>query len=315
MTTNDTLDPHRPTDAFRDYLEDEVIHEFRRRRTFRRLRAAAIVIVSIGIGASATLASAQVRQSSARDSLLSAAQADAMLAGMRLNLAKAQLAEEQKQVKAGTRPAGVLPSEGTVAELEAALAKISLDMAEIRATSRSPRDELNAPLVNGRDFVKERLQIQLMIAQRRLDAAQQKFDEASRRARVGAGSELESADYESGVRRRYGELAVLAEQLNARTEFLEKGTDIRQLTLRIEKTEVQQALQAGQLELRNAQSRYDLAAQRQKAGAATDLEVLEAQLNLRIQQLELQKLMKRLESLKSSGNGEGDQLAGGPAAR
>ena len=31
MTTNETIDMHRPTDAFRDYLEDEVIHEFRRR--------------------------------------------------------------------------------------------------------------------------------------------------------------------------------------------------------------------------------------------------------------------------------------------
>jgi hypothetical protein len=315
MTGNDTLDMHRPADTFRDYLEEEVIHEYRRRRTFRRLRAAAVVIVSVGIGASATLASAQVRQSSAKDSLLSAAQADAMLADLRLNLARAQLAEEQKQVKAGARQAGDLPSEGMVRELEAGMAKLSLDIAEIQATSRSPRDELNAPLVNGRDFVKERLQIQLMVAQQRLKAAEQKFDDAARRVRVGAGSELESADYESSVHRRYGELAVLAEQLNARKEFLEKGTDIRQLTLRIERTEVQQAIQSAQLDLRNARARFDLVQQRQKAGAASDLDLLEAQVNVKTQELELQKLMKRLEYLRSSRDTEGNELAGGSSTR
>ena len=42
MTTNETLDLHRPTAEFRDYLEGEVIREYRQRRTFRRLRAAEI---------------------------------------------------------------------------------------------------------------------------------------------------------------------------------------------------------------------------------------------------------------------------------
>src|SRR4051812_8861423 len=76
MTTNDTTDMHRPTAEFRDYLEGEVTREYRRRRTFRRLRAAAVIIVSAGIGMTATLASAQVRESSAKDSLLAAARAD-----------------------------------------------------------------------------------------------------------------------------------------------------------------------------------------------------------------------------------------------
>jgi hypothetical protein len=296
--TNDTLDMHRPTADFRDYLEGEVIHEFRRRRTFRRLRAAAVIIVSAGIGMTATLASAQVRESSTKDSLLVAVQADAMLATLRLNLARTQLAEEEKQVKVGARPAGDLPSQGMAKEMEAAVATLSLNIAEIQATSQPPRDELNAPLVNGRDFVKERIEIQLMLAQQRLMAAERKFDDATRRVRVGAGSELESADYELGVLRRHAELAVLAERLNARKEYLEKKTPVADLSLRIERTEVQQAVVVAQRELGNAQARFDLVQRRQKVGAATDLELLEAQVNVKTQELELQKVMRRLEQLR-----------------
>lgn len=308
--TNDILDMHRPTADFRDYLEGEVIREFRRRKTFRRLRAAAVIIVSAGIGMTATLASAQVRESSAKDSLLAAAQADAMLATMRLNLARAQLAEEEKQVKVGARPAGNLPSEGMAREMEAAVATLALNIAEIQATSRPPRDELNAPLVNGRDFVKERIEIQLMLAQQRLMAAERKFDEASRRVRVGAATELESADYETSVVRRHAELAVLAERLNARKEYLQKKTPVAELSLRIERTEVQQAIVVAQKELGNAQARFELVQRRQRVGAATDLELLEAQVNVKTQEMELQKVMRRLEQLRGSRSGEDVGMSG-----
>ena len=298
MTTNETLDMHRPTAEFRDFLEGEVIREYRRRRTFRRLRAAAVIIASVGLGMSATLASAQVRESSAKDSLLAAAQADAALVSMRLNLARLELEEERKQVNVGARPAGRLPSEGIVKYLEASAAVVALNMAEIEKTAQSPRDELNAPLVSGRDFVKERMQIELMLAQDRLTLAEQKLEDATRRVRVGAASELESADYETSVIGRRGEMAVLAEKLKARQEFLDKGTDVRELTRRIERTEVQQTLQVAQRELANARARKDLVEQRQKVGAATKLEVLQADVNVVLQEMELQKLARRLKELK-----------------
>jgi outer membrane protein TolC len=297
MTTNETLDMHRPTAEFRDFLEGEVIREYRHRRTFRRLRAAAVILVSVGVGMSATLASAQVRESSAKDSLLAAAQADAALVSMRLNLARLELEEERKQVSVGARPAGRLPSEGMVKYLEASAAVVALNMAEIEKTAQSPRDELNAPLVSGRDFVKERMQIELMLAQDRLSLAEQKLEDATRRVRVGAATELESADYETSALGRRGEMAVLAEKLKARQEFLDKGTDVRELTRRIERTEVQQAIQVAQRELVNARARKSLVEQRQKVGAATKLEVLQAEMSVVIRDLEIHSLARRLKEL------------------
>jgi hypothetical protein len=315
MTTNETVDLHSPTPEFRDYLEGEVIREYRHRRTFRRLRAAAVIIVSVGIGMTATLASAQVRESSVKDSLLAAAQSEAMLLKLRLDLARAQVAEEQKQIRVGARPAEDVPSMVMLRELEAASARLKLNMTEIEATARSPRDELNAPLVNGRDFVRERLEVALMIVQVRLIAAEHKLADAERRVRVGAASPLESADYQSAAARLRAEVAVAAERLRAREEFLGKGTSVHELTVRIERTEVEQAIHVAQQELVNTQARLQLIEQRHKAGASTDLELLEAQVNVKIQQLDLQKLMQRLQKIRASGDAEGNELAGGSSTR
>jgi len=90
-------DMHRPTTDFREHLEWEVVSAFRRQQRLnarhhaqlsRWLRAAAIVIVSVAIGASATLASAQIRQDARRDSLIDAAAADYTLAALRLQIAR-----------------------------------------------------------------------------------------------------------------------------------------------------------------------------------------------------------------------------------
>src|SRR4051812_9489701 len=107
-------DMHRPTDEFREKLEWEVLRRHRRNtrdardarhgrdardprehpsvgaRTLRWAQAAVIVIVSGAIGVTAGIASAQIRQSSARDSLLANARAEAMLAQTRFNIAKAE---------------------------------------------------------------------------------------------------------------------------------------------------------------------------------------------------------------------------------
>ena len=57
---------------------------------------------------------------------------------------------------------------------------------EITATSQPPRDELSAPLVGGRDFVKDRIMLDLAAAQERLTTAEKVYSETERRARVGA---------------------------------------------------------------------------------------------------------------------------------
>jgi hypothetical protein len=295
------IDPemHMPTAEFRDFLESEVVREYRRNRTFRRLRAAAVIIVSAGIGMSATLASAQVRGNAQKDSVLEAANSEAMLAAMRYGLAKTQYAEEQKRVAAGADATSTLAqSELQVAEAEQQVARTILNVREIQASGLPPRDDLNAPLVKGEDFVKQRLTAQAMLADKRLRTAERNADESKRRVAVGAAEESQATAADLDVIRARGQLAVLAERLKARAEFLEKGTPMQDLARRIERVEVQQSIVAVQQSLKAAQAALTLLERRQAVGATQEVEVLRARLAVAEQQVELGRLSKRLQQLR-----------------
>jgi hypothetical protein len=297
--TNDNLDLHRPTAVYRDYLEGEVIYEFRRRRTFRRLRAAAVIIVSVGIGMSATLASAQVRGDARRDSLMDVSKSEAMFAAMRLLLAQAQLKDQQKQVSAGARPtSSLMDSELQLRLAEEEVARVILNAREIEASGLPPRDELNAPLVKGEDFVKQRIENRMMSANKKLQAAEQNQSEISRRVAVGALSDLELSDADVALLRARGDLAVLAARSEARTEFLSKHTSVDELMRRVERTEVQQAVIVAQRGLATAQKRLTLVEQRMQAGAASETDVLRARLDVGERQIDLQKAALRLKQIK-----------------
>ena len=63
-------DIHAPTPEFRDYLEADVVHRFRRDRAFARYRALAVVVSALAIGVTAGLAPSQIREGAKRYSLL-----------------------------------------------------------------------------------------------------------------------------------------------------------------------------------------------------------------------------------------------------
>jgi outer membrane protein TolC len=290
--TNEPLDMHRPTAEFRDYLEGEVIREYRRRRTVRRLRAAAVIIASVGIGMSATLASAQVRQNVQKDSLLEAAQADATLAQVRLDLARAAMAEESKAVKAGARgSSGETELAVRIAETE--LARIALNMEEIRASALPPRDDLNAPLVGGKDFVRQRLELQTNVANLRLKAAEAAQWLVARRVAVGADPDLELTVADGALRKAQADLSVEVKRLEARKSFVEKGTPIDSLTRIIDRADAQRAMIFAMQDQRLARERFTLLEKQQKVGAATELDVLRANVALKEAELAVDKAVKR----------------------
>lgn len=298
MSTHSATDMHQPSETFRDYLEGEVTRTYRRGRTLRRLRSVAVVLVSIGIGTTATLASAQVREGAQRSALLEAARADAMLASIRLTLAQATLAQEQQQVAVGARMSGSLgAAELQLKELEALMGRIALNIEEIEATSLPPRNELNAPLVNGKDFVTKRLELQLMVAQKQLESAEQMREEIARRIRVGATTELEIAEPELALARARRDFAVMAERIGARREFLGKGTSMQQLTRRLERAELMQEMDVAQRTMKLAQERVALLERRKQVGAIGELEILRAQVELKEREIEVQQLARRLKEI------------------
>ncbi|MEO8621167.1 MAG: hypothetical protein ABI625_08880 [bacterium] len=288
-------DTHRPTEAFRDFLDEEIHRAFGHHALRRRLRLAAVIMVSVAIGTTGGLASAQIREGSQRDSLLDAARADAALVSMRVDLARAQLAEQRRAVAVGAMSTET--AAGAVLQLkdvESQLARASLNIDEIKASGRAPRDELNAPLVNGHDFVKDRILAQAMAAQVRMQTAESAQTEVARRVRAGVVSELANQEAELDVARAQREILVISTRIQLRKEFLEKQTPVDQLLQQLVQAELRADLGVAQRALSVARARAATLDKRRAAGVGDELELMRAQLEMKEREVELQRLLQRL---------------------
>jgi hypothetical protein len=289
---------HRPTAEFRDYMDWEIQRAFGRDRLYRRLRLAAVIVASLTVGVTAGLAPAQVRQDSARDSLLLAADADLRLAQLRLDLARAQHDKERQMIAVGALNSAA-KTEMQVRDIQAEVARIQTDMAEIKATGQSPRNELNAPAVKGEDFVSRRVDLQLMAAEARLRAAEQEITEAGRRMNVGMITKVHELEARVDMMRARRDFAVLAEKRALRREFLEKQTPVDQLAQRLERAELQQDIGLAQTEVELAHQRLSALQKSLAAGAIGELEVMRANLELRELELGMRRMSMRLRAMQT----------------
>jgi hypothetical protein len=278
--------PHDITPEFRAHLEWQVESALRRETRFAvpvgggvpRLRAALVLIAAFAIGGIAVAASGEWQDAQQRDALLESAKSEEALVRLRVQLAEAESQEARRRFETGT--AGretVQAAERQLRAMQASLKRILLDMEEIRATSAAPRNDLQAPRVGERDFVRERLTLDLEAAQQVLVAAEQAVAEAQTRIEVGTAAptirlhaEAELAEARArmqltrallDLRRRVlaGEIkadetaAVLRRQeLTVQRERLERGVEL--LRRRVEDVRrLVESGQAPQLDLKRAE--------------------------------------------------------------
>jgi hypothetical protein len=289
---------HQPTPEFRDYLEGEITREFRRHRSFARLRFATIVLATLAAGTTAGLASAQVRQGAQRDSLLETAESDLALIGARLRMAQQILNDFEAREKVGAvgRNA-VVDATAELRQIEALAMKAKLNVDEIRASAFPPRDDLNAPLVGGRDFVNERLQFDLFLGQQRLTAAEQALAEKERQARAGTTSEFQVLEAGLRVSRERAALGVLVERRTLRKEFVDQGTAGDELNRRFRHAQVRFDVSVAQQSVKLLQQRVQALQKMRAVGSASEVDVLRAELELKERELELQMLARQLREL------------------
>ena len=296
-----------PSPDFRAQLEWEITRSFRREsrlgahrreRRQRWMRAAGVVLVCAAVGATAGIASAQVRDYSRRDSLLEAARADLMLAKIRLDLARAEFDTATKRQSIGAVDAATVTSaEAELRSMEALAARTQLNIDEIQASSVPPRDELNAPLVGGRDFVKDRIQLDLVAAQQQLNAAERAVAQVTERVRIGAVSDVSLHEAQLAMELARGTLAILAERLTLRREFIEKALSADQIAIRLESAQVREDMRIGQQSLDLAKERVKVIERQRNAGAASDLDLMRARVEERERFYGLVRLQIRLNRL------------------
>jgi outer membrane protein TolC len=293
---------HQPTAEFRDYLEHEITREFRHHRSFARLRLTAVVMGTIAAVTTAGLASAQIRQGAQRDSLLETALSDMSLLGLRLEMTKKRLEDVTARFRVGAvGPTALAEAESELRQMEAMAARTKLNVDEIRASSLPPRDDLNAPRVGDRDFVMERLKIDLFLAQQRLTAAEQALAESERQSRVGTVSDLAVVDAGLKVIKERAALGTLAERQKLRKEFIEQGTAGEQLNRRFQHAQVRFDAFVAQETVNVLRRRLDAVQKQHAVGTASELELLRAEYELKEKEYELQMLARQLRELAKPG--------------
>jgi outer membrane protein TolC len=289
---------HEPHDAFVEKLEWQVAHEVRRRnraaeaprwmprsRLQAALAAIVLMVVSMGIGGAAVAVAYQAQSSERRDLLISGLQRRLELARQRGEIAAEQLQSAQGRVSVGTASRQEVFDAGTkVAEAQAELKSIQLQLEEVRITGREPGMSLSAPRVSGRDFVTERMRIESAIPEAALEAARSQLTETVSRVDVGTAD----PDQVVSARGRVVELEAAFQGLRGRMEirqkFLKGEMDAAETELRALEAEadVRKKVVASQLEV--AKMNADRTRSRFEVGTAQSVEVAKAR--LRVQELE-----------------------------
>jgi hypothetical protein len=325
---------HVPTSEFRASLERDIVGALRAenepmglvvagpspagraheppslRRSWRsivrgRLRNAALIAFGLFVGVGAQMASAQVQESRQRSELEAAKVAERQMAALRIEMAKLNEERARKAMEAGAGSReSLLESEAETRRLQVAAVLLELEIAEIRATSASPRHEIWAPLTTERDFLRERLQAQGMVMQQRLAVAEARAQQVERSHAVGAATATALSDARLDVARSRMDFHVAAKRIMLRDQFLKEGLSAERVARDLQHAELQFEIQYAQEKLKNAQERERTARQQSAVGATTAIELKRAELEVLEVQLELQQMMARYRELQQGRGGE-----------
>lgn len=296
-----------PDSRFVDRLEWQLASEFRRKD---RLKPAAgkvavpryVVALSLTagvllMGVAATKAADLIKDSWRKKIEVARLETEVKIKRAFLELKKETADEAEKRFSLGLFSEDTVLTAKQVVERSAYdLEKTVLELEEVKASGEAPRDELYAPLVGGRDFVVERLEIGRRMLHVDLDLRQQIL-----RQRVDAAVLPKSAldAFQATLDVQDAAIADIENRLTLRKKFLTGEISAAEL-------EVQTRMSAAEKDLREAQSAIETMRPRledlrakEAAGLVTSDEVKVIQLLLDSAQAKADLALEEIEILKS----------------
>jgi hypothetical protein len=303
----DQQDPHESTPAFRAHLEWQIATALRRESRLsapvvrsQAWRVAALVLLALGLGGAAGVASGRLQDAQQRNSLVQNVMSEMELVETRLRLAQTEHEDAKSRYEIGTAGRDtVVDAEQQVRDLTAALRRLQLDLEEVRLTASPPRNELTAPLVGQRDFVRDRLLLELQKTERALAAAEQRAREVRQRIEIGTGSEGALDEAQAAQLRGVTRMRLLQRQFDLRKQFLQNALNAEQVTRENRRTQLTLRAQVTEGELATAERRLRELRSRADVGLTEALEVKRAEVALLERRIELQRVRRELEALKA----------------
>ena len=291
---------------FRAHLEWQVESALRRETRFAepaarqvsRLGGALALLAAIAVGAGGVAAADGMQEAKQRNALIDAVRTDEALARLRLQLAESNFQEARRKFEVGTAtPEALQAAEAELQANRGALKRLALDAEEIQATAQAVRNDLQAPLVGQRDFVSERLHVDLQTAQAALVAAERQMANTKRRFDVGVATRVALMQAETDLVQTRMRLVELQETLELRRRAISgdvKKDDLAPALRRLELSSQQQSLER---QLALAQARVEEVRRQSAVGQASELDLKRAEIELLERQVELQRVRQEIEKL------------------
>jgi hypothetical protein len=300
---------HEPTPEFRAHLEWQIQTALRREsrlaspvsRPGRPLVAALVVVAALATGGIAGIASERLQDARQRNQLIEAARSEVVLLNVRLELVRATYQDMRGKFEIGTVDGETLLSvEREMRSLETQLARAGLDIQEIELTSASPRNELDAPLVGQRDFVRERLTLDMSTAETALAAAERAIAQVQQRIDVGMAPPAARLQSEADLAQARLRMLVLRAKLVMRERYLKGEIKGEALASEMRRTELTLQLERSQRYLQIARQRLDEVQGLFDVGRSTELDVKRSQVDLLERQLEIKAIQRELEMIRAA---------------
>jgi len=228
MTEDDSPDPR-----FVGFLEWELRSTMRRRERADRRRwmvlpvqyrlaaTLALVVASLFVGGAGTYAATHRVDEQAAALNLSRCEAFLEIARTRLNPVADEYTHMQALVKQGSATEQeLLQVETKFLYAESEVRSRELDLAETRITGKGPNDALSSPLVEGRDFVSERLATRLKPIRMRVHCVTDQAQRIQQLRDAGLVHATEQTAIEMQVAAAEEELMAMEKRVSLRESFL-----------------------------------------------------------------------------------------------
>lgn len=305
-------DRHAPSDEFTARLEARIGREVRQRnaaaqpsgwrprlQTRALLAVAGLVLVSMAIGGGVVAAAYQAQNNEQRDLLVLRYQRrlDAAMALFDAENGRLRAVEQQRSVGLATEEA-VLEARTKVQQAQFGVEALKSQMDEARLSAREPSSEVSAPLVSGRDFVSERLRIEMMVPRAGLDFEIARQRQIARRVEVGLANQTDVRESQARVMELQAGVELFERKLNIRQRFLKNEYDAAMADLSVIEAETEQRRKALLPKVDVAQAGVARAQAMVDRGLLAAAGLNEARVHVMELQLELAKLDADLAAVK-----------------
>jgi hypothetical protein len=252
---------YEPDRQFVEKLEWQLASEFRRSRRLRSAgkiavpRQAIVLTVVAGVllsGVAVTKAADLIKDSWRRKIELAKAETEVRLQKAAAEFKTGQAAKAEERASMGLITLEDSRAAKLIADRSAlGLKKSELNLDEVRASGEPPRDDLSAPLVDGRDYVAERLEIDKRVLELSLDLRQGRIDRRFRTlAQLGLVGRSQMDDVLAATEAERAEVESLRSRIDIRKQFIEGRLSAKDV-------EIGDRLAIAERDERRARSRVD----------------------------------------------------------